>query len=225
MLQLLRVRGYYIIKHHQEDILRTSEDINDVTCGKVIITSGTHLWSLSFSSDEVLQNTNLSHLPAFADTFVSSNEAISECSQQNELPPLRLNVDCPEIHPDIYVHLSTDVASFVKEELMAAVEGLLKPYVSLEEVPDTSCCNGTMMTGSVQSSGTSKPEFNLPEGNLISFHGHVLAVHSTNLRHKSRIDVHWAKIFQVTNHVCIHVLVDQHIVRFSLCTLSFFILI
>ncbi|PSS31397.1 CST complex subunit like [Actinidia chinensis var. chinensis] len=210
--ELLRVRDYYIMKHHQEDILCTSEDINDVTCGKVIITSGTHLWSLSFSSDEVLQNTNLSHLPVFADTFVSSNEAISDCSQQNELPPVRLNVDCPEIHPDIYIHLSTDVASFLKEELMAAVEGLLKPYVSLEEVTDT-CCNGTMMTGSVQSSGTSEPEFNLPEGNLISFHGHVLTVHSTNLRHKSPIDVHWAKIFQVTNRVCIHVLVDQHIVR------------
>ena len=45
--------------------------------------------------------------------------------------------------------------------------------------------------------GTPDPKFHLRKGNLISFHGHVLAVHNPgcgslaeNLRHKSPIDVH-----------------------------------
>ncbi|KAL7245119.1 hypothetical protein ACSBR2_000452 [Camellia fascicularis] len=151
--ELLRIGGYYIIKHNDEDMLHSVEDVNDVSC-------------------------------------------------------------------DICVHLSTDVATCLKEDLKVLDEVLVMPSVSLKELANISWCNGTMITGSVQSWGTSDPEFQLPQGNLISFHGHVLAVHNSgcssfaaNLRHKSPPDVHWAKFFQLTNSVCIHVLVDHHTVR------------
>ncbi|KAL7262069.1 hypothetical protein ACSBR1_000450 [Camellia fascicularis] len=218
--ELLRIGGYYIIKHNDEDMLHSVEDVNDVSCGKVVIPSRTHLWSLSFSFDEILPNNELEPLPRFVDSFVSNTEELFECPHQNDLPLLRLNNQFLEIRPDICVHLSTDVARCLKEDLKVLDEVLVMPSVSLKELANISWCNGTMITGSVQSWGTSDPEFQLPQGNLISFHGHVLAVHNSgcssfaaNLRHKSPPDVHWAKFFQLTNSVCIHVLVDHHTVR------------
>ncbi|KAI8549836.1 hypothetical protein RHMOL_Rhmol06G0056300 [Rhododendron molle] len=216
--ELLRIGGYYIIKHHEEDILCTSKDTNDASCCKIIITSTTHLWSLSFSSDEDIQNTNLAHPPT--DSFDSPNEAPSECPHQNVRPLKNLSVDCVSSDPDLHVHLSRDNASFLKENLKSLDEGLLKPSVSVEEVANISWCNETIMRGSFHYSGTSDPEFQLPEGNLISFHGHVVAVHNSgcssfgaNVRCKSPVDISCTKFFPVTNSVCIHVLVDHHLVK------------
>ncbi|KAL7262067.1 hypothetical protein ACSBR1_000448 [Camellia fascicularis] len=193
------------------------EDVNDVSCGKVVITSRTHLWSLSFSFDEILPNNELAPLSRFVDSFVSNIEELFECPHQNDLPLLRLNNQFLEIRPDICVHLSTDIARCLKEDLKVLDEVLVMPSVSLKELANISWCNGTMITGSVQSWGASDPEFQLPEGNLISFHGHVLVVHNSgyssfaaNLRHKSPPDIHWAKFFQVTNNVRVFGTLSKH---------------
>ncbi|CAL5385132.1 unnamed protein product [Camellia sinensis] len=135
--ELLRIGVYYIIKHNDEDMLHSVKDVNDVSCGKVVITSRTHLWSLSFSLDEILPNNELAQLSRFVDSFVSNTVELFE-----------------------YLKVLDEV--------------LVMSSVLLKELANISWCNGTMITGSVQSWGTSNLEFELPEGNLISFHGHVL---------------------------------------------------
>ncbi|KAF5955705.1 hypothetical protein HYC85_008561 [Camellia sinensis] len=78
--ELLRIGVYYIIKHNDEDMLHSVKGVNDVSCGKVLITSRTHLWSLSFSFDEILPNNELAQLSRFVDSFVSNTMELFEWS-------------------------------------------------------------------------------------------------------------------------------------------------
>ncbi|CAK9177344.1 unnamed protein product, partial [Ilex paraguariensis] len=219
--ELLRIGGYYLIKPHKEDPLCASEDFNAVSGGRIVITSRTNLWSLSFSSDEVFPSVDPSHVSSFHSSFVSSKEFLSEGSHRNDSPLLRFNSGCPEICSDISLSLSSDVLSLVEIDLKSLEEGLIKPSVSLEGVDNISRGIGSMMTTSVQSSGTYDAYCHLPEGNLISLHGHVLAVHNlehsspaSHLSQKSPSDVQRPNFFQrLTSSICIHVLVDLHVVK------------
>ncbi|KAA8537704.1 hypothetical protein F0562_027306 [Nyssa sinensis] len=216
--QLLQIGGYYIIKHHEEDILCTLKDFDDVSGSKALITSRMHLWSLSFYSDEVLQNTNPSCILSFSDLFICNKEVLYEGATQIELP-FRFTRDCPEISSDISLYLSADVMSFFKVNLKVSEDSLVKPSVTFEESAHISQCSGTMITASVQCSGIS--DCLLPEGNLISLHGYVVAVHNsdcssftTHSSHEISNDVLQPKFFHgVTSSVCVHVLVDHRIVK------------
>ncbi|XP_052202596.1 CST complex subunit CTC1 isoform X2 [Diospyros lotus] len=215
--ELLSVGRHYSIKHHKEDKLCTTEDFS---YGKVTITSKIHLWSLSFSSDEVLPDAFLSHLPRCVDPIFSTDESLPESSLQSETSLLRCNVGFPEIHSDICVRVSIDHASIFEENLKFLDGFVVQPSVPFEEVTDLFLRYRAIVTGSVQYSASLKPEYPLPEGNLISLHGDVLAVHNsscssiaTNLRQKSPADAHLEKFLQGTETVCIHVLVDHQIVR------------
>ncbi|XAR61841.1 hypothetical protein NMG60_11016366 [Bertholletia excelsa] len=220
--EALRVGGYCMIKHGEEDVLCAIQKANDVSNCKVIISSGsgTHLWSLAFSSYEVLQGTDPSHLLRLVDLFGRTNGVLSQSCDRDELHFLRSNGEFLEFHSDVYIYLSRDAINSLEEDFEVLDEGLVNSFVSQHEVTHISWHNRTMMTKSEQSSGITGLESHLPEGNLVSFHGHVLAVHdcgcssiAANLGAQSSIAVYWQKFFGVANTVCIHVLRDNHTVK------------
>ncbi|KAK3039376.1 hypothetical protein RJ639_027625 [Escallonia herrerae] len=191
--ELSRIGGYYLIKHHKDDIF-CHEDPNDASSDTALITSRTHLWSFSFSSDEVLSNKGQSPIIPFDDSYVSNKDALSEDSRQIELPHAKFGRACPELCSDINITLSPDVLNLLAVDLKELEEAYIRPLVSLEDVPSTS---GLRITAEAQFCGSSDSDHLLPEGNLISVHGQVVDVHNhdncplvLHSKHERSADVH-----------------------------------
>lgn len=186
---MLKIGGHYITKNYA-----------DLKSDKVVVTANTHLWSILFSSDEIIPKIGQSIIPPF--------KACSEYSCQTELPLLRFCSENALLCSDRCIFLSAVDLSFLAVNLNVLEEGFIKPHVSLVEMDN-------MLNAPVESSTS---DYRLPEGNLIPLNGFVVAVHGSN---KSSLaahlndesccgDVHQPKLFQgVTSSVCIHVLVDN----------------
>lgn len=216
----MRIGGYYIIKHHKEDLYCFTKYSNDVSGSKIVITSRTSLLSFSFSSDEVLPEIGQALAPPINGSFSRIKEVLSEESHQIELPFMKFKNACLQFCTDWHLFLPADSVSFLEVNLKLLEQGFVKPPASFEELANIS----QRMTESIQFSGTSNSDCLLPEGNLISLHGHVVALHNSDkcslaahIGHKSSADGQLLNFFkEVTQRVCIHVLVDHHMVIFSL---------
>jgi hypothetical protein len=214
--QLLQIGGYYITKHHGDDLFCKFEDSVYVSGVKVLITSGTHFWSLSYASDEVLRNSNSSHHPILDDSSFRNNEVLSEDQiELLQVSPENSARTCLDVH----LCLPADVIGHLEANLEGLEEGLVKPYVIPKEISNASLPMGP-------------PDCNrlFPAGNLSSLRGHVIAVHGiddssigAHLSHESLGDGLQSRSFQETiRSFCIHVLVDDHHVNscFTLFLLS-----
>ncbi|KAJ9567422.1 hypothetical protein OSB04_003388 [Centaurea solstitialis] len=216
--ELLRIGGYYLIKHHNKDLICTAKDSGsgDTCDGKVLVKSKSQLWSVSFSADEAGPSTAQSCISSYHNLDVDK-QFQSPNSRQVEIPILRSIDRCPEICPDIYLHLSADHLSFLEVKLRKLKEDLIQPTSSMKELLNNSWSSRTMMSVSMLSGAFG---VTLPQGNLLSVKGHVVAVHSsdqgclvTHLRHKILHGAHHRILPGVTNNICIHVLVDRDIVK------------
>ncbi|XP_043714330.1 CST complex subunit CTC1-like isoform X2 [Telopea speciosissima] len=220
--QLLRIGGYYILKYPEKELQCNLRDCGYRSCGKVIITSETQLWSIYFACDEDPFHTKPeSSLPSdVSSRTIDAN--LSEGSLQNELIFQRSARQNPLSCSDVHLHLSADAMKHLKI-CTAAVEGLISPIMAPAKAVNVSAFIMTNMTVPVPSSGTPDPSSRLPEGDLISLHGNVLAVHSLNcsslcaqkpLGCETMGDAHQLWFFQGTSDsVCIHILEGRDIVK------------
>lgn len=208
--QLLKVGGYYIMKHEKEDVLCAINAISHVNCNKVIISSTTHLWSSSFSTNQLQPNDDIHDHPGSVNL---TDETFSKDRLHNELLFPRLNFEFPLSEPDVTIHLSNRDLYFLKDNLKGLDESLIKPFVSLKEVANFSWSNE--MTSLVQPPAYLAYDYQLPAGNLISLHGKVLSVHNCGINAKSslRSSFHRGEVFTVAKSVCIHILADHRPIR------------
>ncbi|XP_042495494.1 CST complex subunit CTC1 [Macadamia integrifolia] len=212
--QSLRIGGYYILKYPEKELHCNLRDCGYGSCGKVLITSETQLWSIYFACDEGPFQTKpeWNRPPDVSSSTIDAN--LSEGFLENELIFQRSasqnSISCSDVH----LHLSADAMKHLKL-CTAAVEGLVSPIMAPAEAVKFSAFIMTNMTVPVPS-GTPDHSSKLPEGDLISLHGNVLAVHNLDcsslcaqklLGCEAMGDVHQLWFFQGTSDsICIHIL-------------------
>ena len=211
---MLQIGGYYITKHQEQGLFCNHRYFDYVRGGKFLITSGTNIWSLSFSYDEVFHYTDPSYDPAVVTCSL-------RYSQQTELLPQRRSTDtCHEMCSDIHLHLPADLKSELDMDLKVLEKDLIKTAPTPEEDANVPLCTGMAMTASMQSFQADDSAFLLPEGNLVSLQGQVLAIHNLNHTsldtHSSHEDCGAVRQLRLSRGVpwsmCIQVWMDHHIV-------------
>ncbi|XP_057973338.1 CST complex subunit CTC1 isoform X2 [Malania oleifera] len=217
--QFLQIGGFYIAEHQEDEIFCKLNGSYNVGDGKVRVTSGTCLWSLSFFSDGGFPNTDPLHGHSFCDICISNIRVLSGGSVQTELPFQQSTGKILKTSSDICLQLSANAMRLFELDLKALVEDLTKPCVKQEQASNVSLCGVTLMNVSARPFGTADSGCMLPKGNLISLHGHVVAVHSFD---GSSLDgqlefgeVNQLRFFQELTSICIHIGVDNYIVRIS----------
>lgn len=219
----MHIGCYYITKHDGEDSFCNLKDSSYSSSDNILIPSTTHLWSLSFTSDEICQN-NSSPKCLPLDNSLRNNEVLSE--HHNEVCLQMSPGSGSENSSDISLCLCENVIRFGEVILKELEEGLIKPIVTAEGIPKISSCISLAMTApllSLDSNGL------FPEGNLLSLCGHVIAVHSVEdnsvnpyLNCQNVGDPLQWRFLQRAKSSCIHVLVDHHIVSNISIFVSFF---
>ncbi|XP_019174090.1 PREDICTED: CST complex subunit CTC1 isoform X2 [Ipomoea nil] len=211
--EAMKIGCYYIIEHHNEDMLCTSPD-----GGKVLLNSRNHIWSLSFSTDEILQNSNSSFIFPQGSSIVNDNEVSPEGYHQQQIPPSEPHSLSTEIHTDVNLFLSSAFISLLEDKFKLPKVGLIDPLASSEEETETNYCSGTMVTPLMQPHGTRYSDHHLPKGDLISLCGRVQAIHyldEKSLPVPLRCEVHSGahSMFFEEKSFCVHLMVDQKMVR------------
>ncbi|GLT57904.1 hypothetical protein SLA2020_308410 [Shorea laevis] len=211
--QLLQIGGYFMIKHNIEDPFCNVKDSDRIPGVKIIMTSTTPMWSISFSS-EVPPSDKSIHDPSFQDSLLSNDFVLP--SDQTELQ-LKASGDSSIPFSDVCLYVSRDVIGHLKE----LEESLIRPATSLEETSKLSTCSCTMATASLLSSG---PGSNclFSGGNLISVCGDVIAVHTfdegtadTYLSTEGSGDLSHFRFSHKSSTYCIHVSMAHQTVRIS----------
>nr|GMD89025.1 CST complex subunit CTC1 isoform X1 [Ipomoea batatas] len=212
--EAMKIGCYYIIKHHNDDMLCTSSD-----GGKVFLNSRNHIWSLSFSTDEILQNSNSSSIFPQGSSIVNYNEVSPEGYHQQQIPPSEPNSLSTEIHTDVNLFLSSAFISLLEDKLKLPKVGLIDPLASSEEETEINYCSGTTVTPLMQPHGTRYSGHHLPKGDLISLCGRVHAIHYLDEKSLSvplRCEVHSGaphSMFFEEKSFCVHLKVDRKMVR------------
>uniref|UniRef100_A0A2N9HSB4 CST complex subunit CTC1 n=1 Tax=Fagus sylvatica TaxID=28930 RepID=A0A2N9HSB4_FAGSY len=138
---------------------------------KVLITSGTHLWSLSYAFDEVLPDSNSSDHRVLSSSSSRKNEALSE----NQIELQVFTENSPNTCSDVHLFFPANVRGLLEANLEGLVDALVKPIVTPKEI-----ANVSLSMVSADSSCL------FPEGNLSSLRGQVVSFHSVD----SSIDAH-----------------------------------
>ncbi|XP_057793965.1 CST complex subunit CTC1 isoform X2 [Salvia miltiorrhiza] len=187
--ELLKISCCYLVKDEEGDLLCCKEE-----------------------NYQGLQSTDLS-----GNLHVSDDElAKGFC---NEIPCLIGNSTGNENYSDINIFVPSSAVNLLENfmKIMECVSN--KPRDSLEEGSSIHDHNGSMMHSSMQSLGTSCSDYPLPQGNLITLRGLVLAFHDCHgvdfLAQPGRCHGQGSKLMllQEKAGVCIHVFVDNHTVR------------
>ncbi|CAH1429936.1 unnamed protein product [Lactuca virosa] len=152
--ELLRIGGYYLVKHDEKDLICNSSK----ECG--FVNTKSHFWSVSFCNDDEA-------------SFHKLNE-IERC-------------------PDVYVNVSVDFEVKLRE----LKQDLILPTKPIEQAFNICWSPSTTM--------------NLAKGDLLSFQGLVLGVHT----HTSTHQLFHHRIFHgvSSSSICIHVLIDNNMVK------------
>ncbi|XP_058080367.1 CST complex subunit CTC1 [Magnolia sinica] len=216
--QLLQIGVYYIMKYAKE-----------VVHGKALVTSQTPVWSLTFTSGEVIEQNepaqdSLSEVspvrndevPFGKFSSIRDDEVPFQTSPQGQPLFQRSHKQILETLSDVHLHLSVENDLF--KEDTKALDGLIRSFETLGEAVSVSTCIQTMMEAPRRHFGAPDLKCRLPEGNLISLHGNVVDVHSfnhnsiddeTHSNHQISGNIHQ----RVQNSICIHVHEDHHMVR------------
>ncbi|KAL3514555.1 hypothetical protein ACH5RR_027272 [Cinchona calisaya] len=199
-------------KHHNNDVLCSAEHDNSKTGVTMLVSSETYLWSISISTDVALKNSDSSSMVQFGDSCISNDEIMHDNSQLFEISHFMFNAVDPQFCSDINSCVPADIISYLKIGMSASESGVVKSSVSLEE--ETDIYNGNV----VLSSGISHSDLLLPEGDLLSFHGQVVAIHDSSassfvahLLNGSSVDVHQPIFSRGTSTICIHVIVEHQL--------------
>ncbi|XP_070044816.1 CST complex subunit CTC1 isoform X3 [Nicotiana tomentosiformis] len=196
--EVLKISGHYLIKHQKEGMLCT-DGIGD----KIVVNSGTNIWSFSFAYVNSLQSLDVSCLFKQCDSFLSHHRVLPEDYHRFQTPNCVPNNGSNEISSDVNLYISSDITNLFDVNLELLEDCSLGPLVPFGE-----------MTNIYPS------DHNLPEGNLTSIHGQIKAVHCSDgksyaehLRCES-INHDCSSLFlEGTISICVHVLMDHKMVK------------
>lgn len=219
IFQFLQIGNYYILKRDKNHSLFNMEECNCVNSQKFLITSSTHLWSISFTFDNDIlhsiesNNSRFNDFP-FCDSGVISGDEI-------------------DLHyglfSDIYLHLPSNTKDILVFDLEKQEENSNKLILEPEEIGKTSPCYGDVASSDMQASVFRGSDCLFPEGNLSSLKGHVVAVHDlhqscidSDVKCQSIKDGSQFRFFVGVKNTCIHLLVEDQIVCLAVsCSLTF----
>lgn len=207
-------------------MLCCKEQNYQVSHAKVFISSGTHLRCLTLSSIQSIQSDDLSDEFSSCNLSDSSDER-TKGFHQSEIPCLIGNSMDDESYSDINIFVPSSAINLL-ENFMKIMDGTSnEPTDSLEEESSIHERSGSMINSSKKSSGTLSSDCPLPQGNLITLHGLVLAVHDCHgvdfLAQSGHFPGEGSKLMflQENSGVCVHVFVDNHTVcTCILCLIS-----
>lgn len=216
----MQIGCYYITKCDGEYSLCNFKDSDYVNGVKIFVTSKHHLWSLSLIPDDVLLRSGLSTCPPLHNSCSIGDEASSKESKKADLHVP--NDDYLETSSDVSLCLPANMISILDVNTSELKEGMLKPAVIPEEIAEVYPYSGTLA-----SAPPPFPNSNclLPEGNLMSLRGHVVAAHNVDAHINQNLrDSFQSRFFSgVANTYCFHVLMEHQIVSI-LCYLYFSLL-
>ncbi|KAL8523974.1 hypothetical protein ACS0TY_013800 [Phlomoides rotata] len=213
--EALKIGRCYLVKHQEALKLCNTKENNQVSCAKVFITSGTHISSVTFSSVECLQSASVVDGFPLCNLPISSDELIPKGCWEYEIPCLIGNSGGSGIYSDVNI--------FVPSSALNLLENIIK-MVCIPDEPIDSFAEETGIhdhsgsIASMQPSITSCSDCSLPEGNLITLQGLVLAFHDCHSvpfpaqRCARRGEGSLLMFLQEHAGVCVHVFTDNHIV-------------
>lgn len=224
-LQLLRIGCYYITSHDSKDSFCNLKNFGNASGVKVLVTSTTHLSSLSFFPDGVLQSSNSSKHPPLDGLSCIHGEF--PCKNHNEEVLLQmLNDNSLETCSDVSLFLPANIISFFGPNRSKMDENLVQPAMTPEGTAEASPCSGAVVPSPLL---LPKSNCLLPEGNLISLRGIIVAAHEVDhdsvFAHLScqnlRFPLQSKFVHGFASSSCFHVLIDNEIVKLlSLSTFS-----
>ncbi|KAL0288373.1 UNVERIFIED_CONTAM: CST complex subunit CTC1 [Sesamum angustifolium] len=211
--EVLKIGRCYLVQHKEEDIL--CYPIGRV---KVFVSTSTKLWCLTFSSIESLQGSDDSDALQNCSIHTNSDEEISKGYRQLEISCLTGNAIYNEIYTDVRVFVPSSALNLLENVIGKLDGGSPESRDGFEEESDIHGRGGSMVNASTQSSGNSWTDYCLPEGNLITLRGLVVALHDCSSEafpaQPTPIPGEgYLPFLRGTGGVCVHVLVDNQIVR------------
>lgn len=186
-----------------------------VSRAKVFINSVTHVRNVRFSSIETLQSSDV--FPS-CNLHISNDEIISKGQQQYESSDLTGNGVNGDMYSDVNVYVPSTALILLEDATKLMDSSSLKRRDSSEQESDIHDRGESMISASMESSGTPCYDHPLPSGNLITLFGLVLAFHDcagdSFPRQSTPIpgEGYLPKFFQENDGLCFHVLVDNQIV-------------
>lgn len=224
-MQLLQIGCYYITNHDGEDSFCDLNDFDNVSGVKVLVTPTTYLSSLSFFPDGVLQSSISSKCPPLDGPSCIHDEFACK-DHYEEILLQMLNDNSIETSSDVSVYLPANIISFIEMNRNKMDGNLIQPAVTPEGIAEVPRCNGRVIPSTLL---LPKSNYQLSEGNLISFRGIVIVVHGVdhdsvdaqsscqNLGYPFR----FRSVHGFGRSSCFHVLMDNQIVK--LLSLSVFV--
>ncbi|CAI9116604.1 OLC1v1017797C1 [Oldenlandia corymbosa var. corymbosa] len=212
MHQGLRIGAYYIIKDRRNHFPFTAKNDKNNIPAAMLVNCQTYLRSISLSSDVILENSNSSSV--FSSATSHEPEPVPDAFPQNEILANKQYSIWPEsCCSDIILSLPSDAIHHLKVDTNVFESGVQKSSLIFETYTEKYDAKGSIVTGPLPS-GAYPSEPLLPEGDLLSLHGLVVAIHDFNgsphishPRHEISFDAHELKFSPGAS--CIHVLVDD----------------
>ena len=205
---MLQIGCYYITEHDEKDSFCTNTDLDSVGGVNVLVTSELHLWNLSFTPEDVLPSSNLSNGPPLGNSHPHSDESSRmDCNELCLHMPNGANL---ETSSDVSLSMTANKTSIVKVNMSELQECMVKS-VTPKGSAEFSPCPKTMFSVPPLLPNNSCL---LPEGNLVSLRGHVVAAHNVgdHVNSQNLGDSLKSRLFSEAISSCIHVLVDHQIV-------------
>ncbi|KAJ0986688.1 hypothetical protein J5N97_005044 [Dioscorea zingiberensis] len=216
--QFLRIGGFYIIKCSEEHLGCGLQGCHDFKSGKVLVTSYSTLWSLSFSLDDT---PNLGEPPLVCSPGFSSvgvDKTFQEIQHPNEISFQQSGSLMLE-NSDVLLSFTSEETRPVNKGRSKVQDGFIRLIRSLPKcgnVLSVSACTKIMMDTSISHSVAVDPEsVKVPLGNLISVSGNIENIHaycSKSTSHMGLVNV--VNTFGLNAcSICIHLFEDHHMVR------------
>ncbi|KAG6591357.1 CST complex subunit CTC1, partial [Cucurbita argyrosperma subsp. sororia] len=208
--QFLQIGNYYITKRNKDHSLFNIEECNYVNSQNLVITSSTHLWSISFTFDNDILHSIESNDTQFNDFPICDGGVISE--------------DQIDLHngsfSDIHLHIPSNAKDILVFDLEKQEENSNQPILRPEEIGKISPCYRDVTSSDMHASVIHGSDCLFPEGNLSSAEGHVVAVHDlhqscidSDLKCQSIKEGSQCRFFVRSKSTCIHLLVEDQIVK------------
>ncbi|KAL1539556.1 CST complex subunit CTC1-like isoform X1 [Salvia divinorum] len=212
--ELLKIGCCYLVKHEEGDMLCCKQEKYQVSRAKVFISSGTFFRNFTLASIHCLQTADLSDGFPYCNLRVSGDE-LTKGFCKFEIPCLIGNSTGSESYSDINIFVPSSAVNLL-ENFMDCISN--EPRHSFEGESSIHDYNGLVINSSMQSLGTSCSDYPLPQGNLITFRGLVVAFHDCHgvdfLAQPGSCRGQGSKLMflQEKTGVCVHVFVDNHTV-------------
>ncbi|KAJ0986645.1 hypothetical protein J5N97_005001 [Dioscorea zingiberensis] len=216
--QFLRIGGFYIIKCSEEHLECGLQGCHDFKSGKVLVTSYSTLWSLSFSLDDTpnLGEPPLDCSPGFSSVGV--DKTFQEIQHPNEISFQQSGSLMLE-NSDVLLSFTSEETRPVNKGRSKVQDGFIRLIRSLPKcgnVLSVSACTKIMKDTSISHSVAVDPEsVKVPLGNLISVSGNIENIHaycSKSTSHMGLVNV--VNTFGLNAcSICIHLFEDHHMVR------------